>query len=431
MAKKLAIRNFVCMTILSILLIVLCFINVGIPTTTSGFVGFANAIVKDIDLGGGYSSDYTVSYNDENVDQEQEFNRTISMITGKLSQFGYGTSRVFANKDGITHIELPNIKSASSILEAISLEGKLTVRSGETASEKDITAEYIRDAYATFGQTSYSAYSWGTTISFTDEGKDKIKELTSSGSGTIYIYVGDEKVSAFQYSSEINYSDVYFYGGDNTQDSANVTVLKILMGKYGADFDMVNNQINILDPSISENVLLLIGLAVVFLILLMMVCMFYAFGEFGWIINLTFTFFASTTIFFMQALPIFFLSISGIIGAVLGMVLFFISNLIIFSAIKKGYAEGKKIPLATRLGFHNSVLKIVDMNVLSIIGAVFIYFIGGVYAQSFALSITICASLNMFFSLLMNRWFSKWYLKINSKNAKKLNFKSEVQINEI
>jgi preprotein translocase subunit SecD len=133
----------------------------------------------------------------------------------------------------------------------------------------------------------------------------------------------------------------------------------------------------------------------------------------------------------MQALPIFVLSYSGIVGLGLGIVLFFMSNFIIFSSAKKNYAEGKKIPLSVKLGIKNNALKIVDFSVIAIILAIVLYFIGGVYVQSFALALGITSALNLLTSLALNMLFTKWYTRINPKDAKKLRFTREDNISEL
>ena len=51
--KNLAKRNLICFAVLAVILIALCFVNIGVPATTSRFVGFVPAITKDIDISGG------------------------------------------------------------------------------------------------------------------------------------------------------------------------------------------------------------------------------------------------------------------------------------------------------------------------------------------------------------------------------------------
>lgn len=435
MAKGLAKRNLICFSILACLLIVLCFVSFGIPGTISRFTGFANAITTDIDISGGVASKYEITYDSEVLNTEAELNRTIAMINSKIASFGYGSGRISANENDEIYIEIPDIKQSKNILNAIATSGVLYITTqSDVASVNettDLSGDEVTDVNAQFSQITSSSYSWGVTISLTDGGQDKLAELTSSGSGTIYIYVGDTTITSISYSSQIDQNYMYFYGTSSTEDTANVTALQILMGKYGAEFDMVNNQIVEIAPLISATIQTWIYVALALIAALFIVAMFSLFGEFGYILTMSLVFFIALTIFFMQAIPIYILSFSGILGAVLGGLIFFMSNMIIFGAIKKGYAEGKKIPLATKFGFNSNVMKIVDISVIAIIASIFIYILGGVYAQSFAFAVGICSALNLLLTLLMTRLFVKWYVAINSTKAEKLHFKRGDNVNEL
>ena len=336
------------------------------------------------------------------------------------------------------YIEIPKIREAEGILMAISTTGALCITTASSAAdataENSIGGEEVIDAHSQFSQTSNTGYSWGVNVKLTDAGKSKLATMTEDAASsqiTLNIFVGENTISQIGIGGQVNTNDLYFYGTSSTQDAANVTALGILMGKYYADFDMVNNEIIEIAPLISPAIQTLIYVAIGIISLALLAMFFIMFGELGWIVSLCFAFFMTLTVFFMQAIPIYVLSFSGVIGLVLGMVIFFISNFIIFKAAKDGYAEGKKIPLAIKLGINNNVMKIVDISVVAIIFAVGAYIIGGVYAQSFAMALAICAALNLLTSLAMNKMFTKWYTRINTKDAKKLHFTREEHINEL
>ena len=435
--KKLAIRNLICFAVLAVILVALCFINIGVPATTSRFVGFVPAITKDIDISGGVASKYEVTYGEGVLNSQAELDRTVSMLSSTLASYGYGNACVSQGSNDNIYVEIPKVRQAQAILSAIATVGELYITTDSIDSidkDKAITGEEVVTATSQFSQTSASSFSWGVNINLTDKGKEKLASLTenaSSGSVTLNIFVGETTISQIGIGGQVNTNDLYFYGTSSTQDAANVTALGILMGKYYADFDMVNNEIIEIAPLISPAIQTLIYVAIAIIAVALLVMFFIMFGELGWIVSLCFAFFMTLTVFFMQAIPIFVLSFSGVIGLVIGMVLFFISNFIIFKAAKDGYAEGKKIPLAVKLGINNSALKVVDISVVGMIFAVGAYVVGGVYAQSFALAIGICAALNLLTSLAFNKLFTKWYTRINTKDAKKLHFTREEYVNEL
>ena len=162
-----------------------------------------------------------------------------------------------------------------------------------------------------------------------------------------------------------------------------------------------------------------------------MALFFVKFGQLALLVLMNLVFLLTLSAFFMQAIPVFVLSYSGIVGMLIGIGLFFVSNYMIFQSAKKGYAEGKKLPLAVKLGLSSNTLRIVDISVVAIIFAVGVYIIGGVYAQSFAFALALVSALNMLTSLALNKLFTKWYTKINSKNANLVRFTREEHISEL
>lgn len=435
--KKLAKRNLICFAVLAVILIALCFVNIGVPATTSRFVGFVPAITKDIDISGGVASKYEVTYGDGVLNSQAELDRTVSMLSSTLASYGYGNACVSQGSNNNIYVEIPKVRQAEAILGAIATTGDLYITTDSIDSidkDKAITGEEVVTATSQFSQTSASSFSWGVNINLTDKGKEKLASLTenaSNGSVTLNIFVGETTISQIGLGGPIDTNDLYFYGTSTTQDNANVTALQILMGKYNAEFDMVNNEIIEIAPLISSSIEVMIYIALALISVLLLVMCFVLFGELGLIITLNYAFFLTLTAFFMQALPIFVLSYSGIVGLGLGIVLFFMSNFIIFSSAKKNYAEGKKIPLSVKLGIKNNALKIVDFSVIAIILAIVLYFIGGVYVQSFALALGITSALNLLTSLALNMLFTKWYTRINPKDAKKLRFTREDNISEL
>ena len=435
--KNLAKRNLICFAVLAVILIALCFINIGVPATTSRFVGFVPAITKDIDISGGVASKYEVTYADGVLNTQQELERTVKMLSSKLSKYGYGNACVSTGSNDNIYVEIPKVRQSSAILDAIATTGALYITTDSLDSineETAINGEDVMNVTSKFSQTSANGFSWGVNVHLTDEGKNKLADLTENAASskvTLNIFVGENTISQIGISGQYVSNDLYFYGTSSTEDSANVTSLQILMGKYNAEFDMVNNEIIEIAPLISNSIQTLIIIAITVISALLLVMFFVMFGQLGFIVTLNYAFLLTLSAFFMQALPIFVLSYSGVVGLGLGIILFFMSNFIIFNSAKKSYAEGKKIPLSIKLGIKNNALKIVDISVIAIIASIVLYFVGGVYVQSFALGLAILSALNLLTSLALNMLFTKWYIRINSKDAKKLHFIREDNISEL
>ena len=171
--KKLAKRNLICFAILAVLLMVLCFANFTIPTTTSRFVGFVPAITKDIDINGGLASKYNITYDESVIDTDSELQSTVKMLSNKLALFGYGGASVSVGENDNIYVEMPAIKQASGILNAIATTGPLyitTASQTEIDKQTAISGEDVVDVTSQFSQINASAFSWGVNIHLSTEG---------------------------------------------------------------------------------------------------------------------------------------------------------------------------------------------------------------------------------------------------------------------
>ncbi|MDD2445392.1 MAG: hypothetical protein PHX09_01095 [Clostridia bacterium] len=439
MNKRLAKRNFISMSILVVILIALCFVNFLIPATNNRFVGFANAITTDLDISGGYSAQYNVLYPEGEINKTESLEKLVILANDKIRGYGYESVRISISGESDStvankmFIEIPKLNNARDILNAFSAEGELYIRTSETTEvgENDLIGEDVLDIFSSFGQVTTTEYMWGTNIQLSKSGEDKIKELTSSGNGTIYIYIGENVVSNINFKEQITGNLLYFYGSSSNQEQSNAFAFALLMAKQSINFEMIGNQINTISATLGENTLLFLIIAISLILALFIVAVALMFGDFAWLIAMSMAIHFVLMMFFLQAIPIFILSMGGFFGLVLTLILLFASYNVIFGNIKKGYAEGKKIPLAVKSGYSKSILTVVDINVLALIISFVMYFAGGPFSHSFSLVLGIGAGLNLLATLVLTKWFTKWYLSLNSTKANKLRMKRGANINEL
>lgn len=435
MSKNIAIRNFISFAILAAIMIALCFVNVLVPATTSRFVGFVPAITKGIDINGGYASNYEITYNPSSVDCQQDLNQAIKLLSGKLNAWGYTSAKLTVGTNDNLYVEVPKTRQAEAVLSTIATAGEVFITTDAKESidkTKAITGADINDAYAQFAQSSPTTFAWGVNIDLTQTGKNKLAEMTKSageGQTTLNIFVGDQTISQIGISGQV--SQLWFFGQNSTQDTSNITALAILMGKLNADFDMVGNQVIEIAPTVSAGIQTATIIALALVCVLILALFFLWFGELGFLVTLNLTFLLTLTAFLMQAIPTFVLCFSGIVGIAVGLVIFFVSNYLIFAQAKKGYAEGKKIPLVLKLGLKSNIMKIVDISVVAILACVAMLFVGNAYMQSFAFAVIICSALNLLTSLVFNLLFVRWYGRINKKQPNKIRFTREENISDL
>ena len=220
-------------------------------------------------------------------------------------------------------------------------------------------------------------------------------------------------------------------GGISSQQTANQFALRVLVGTLETKLSQDPNSVIEIPSTITPNFLMFACVAVAILCVLFVVLLVIKFRDFGWISLLSLLIYAILVVFFMQAVPIVLLTLGGFIAIAVGIALLFFSHTILFKNIANEYANGKKIHLSIKSGYKKSVLTIVDINVVAIIASFVMWFLGDSFTISFGLILSICSLIGLFTTLLVTKAFMKWYLPINSSNAKKLGLKRGENVNEI
>lgn len=444
MTKKSSIIKYIFVCIAVALGIFLSVCSFAIPFTTVNFNGFANSIPLGLDVAGGYSVVYDVELEDESANLEEEVQSSIAFISDVLARQGYSDAVVTRQGDSQIRLTISNNNNPKTLISTLGSAGNAYIKSSQTEeiSDSDIVGDDISNVYATRMQTSETDFSWGVMIEFTEtsttgkSGAQKFEELTStvaSSGNTIYIYMDDELYQSVGGITEAQTGGVLFLsgGGITTQETANQFALQVLVGTLDTKLSQASNSVMEVPASLGSNFIMFACVALAILSVIFVVLMVVKFKDFGWISLLSLLIYAVLVVFFMQAIPLTLLTLGGFIALAIGLAILFISHAIMFNNIAKEYAYGKKIHLSVKSGYKKSILPIVDINVAVIIASFVMWFLGDVFTMSFGLILTISCLMGLFTTLLATRAFMKWYLPINSTNAKKLGFKRGENVNEI
>ena len=444
MTKKSSIIKYIFVCIAVALGIFLSVCSFAIPFTTVNFNGFANSIPLGLDVAGGYSVVYDVELEDESANLEEEVQSSIAFISDVLARQGYSDAVVTRQGDSQIRLTVSNNNNPKTLISTLGSAGNVYIKSSQTEeiSDSDIVGDDISNVYATRMQTSETDFSWGVMIEFTEtsttgkSGAQKFEELTStvaSSGNTIYIYMDDELYQSVGGITEAQTGGVLFLsgGGITTQETANQFALQVLVGTLDTKLSQAPNSVMEVPASLGSNFMIFACVALAILSIIFVVLMVVKFKDFGWISLLSLLIYAILVVFFMQAIPLTLLTLGGFIALAIGLAILFISHAIMFNNIAKEYAYGKKIHLSVKSGYKKSILPIVDINVAVIIASFVMWFLGDVFTMSFGLILTISCLMGLFTTLLATRAFMKWYLPINSTNAKKLGFKRGENVNEI
>ncbi len=438
--KKRTITKFIVTGVLVIIGLVLSIFSFDIGIYT--FNGFAKSIKLGIDLEGGVLAVYNVKNKDGNESNfDQQVDATIARISNLLLK-DFSEATVVKQGNGLNNtqirVEVPDVEDPEEILSLIGLPQELEIKkSDDENAEAVLTGEDIKSVTAAQQQDSNGSYVWGVSVEFNEEGTYKFKELTTelaSSGGKIYMFLGGEQFSAATVQSAITDGKTFISGGGSNSDGsmsqsdAQSFATKIMSGTFDVELTLSSSEY--VSATLGKDALKwaiiggVIGLLIIFAI------MYARYRDFGLIANFSLIIYAILMLFFLQAIPFVQLSLAGIAGIILSLGMAVDANIVIFERMRDEYALGKKIPTAVENGFKKGLITILDSNITTLIACLVLYIFGGGTIQSFAITLALGILLSMFTALVLTKIFCKWYLHLNSKNPKKLNFKREASLDE-
>ena len=427
--KGFSIANFIIVAILTVFGICLSVCSFTIPGTTYTYNGFANSISLGLDLAGGISEVYDCSIakdsNTQNLDNaiDATVTRLTSLITDEYSEatiVRQGSTRI--------RIEVPSVTDSDVIFEMIGEPTPLYMTLTESAdAEARIVGTDINDVQVAYQKGDDGEYHYGVTVKFTDEGGRKFANLTeeaANGDKKIYIYLGaiddpDSKKLPLTCEQKITGGSTFISGDNfNTYDDAKNYALQIMSGTFNVKLELIES--SVISATLGSKALKLaiiggaIGLVLIMLILVL------RYGDFGALASFALVIYMVLMLFFLQAISFVQLTLPGLAGIILSLGMAVDGTVIIFEKFREEYRSGKKIPLASKIGFKRAFWPIFDSNITTIITAIVLYILGTSSIQGFAITLLIGIVLSMVMNLLILRAFVSWYLPINSVKPRRL-----------
>ncbi|MGN1208564.1 MAG: protein translocase subunit SecD [Christensenellales bacterium] len=429
--KKKTITKFIVTSVLVLIGLVLSIFSFDIGIYT--YNGFAKSIKLGIDLEGGVLAVYNVKNIDDNeANFNEQVQATITRISSLLTSKGFSEATVVKQGNGLNatqiRVEVPDVEDPEEILNLIGEPATLEIKKENSEkAEAIITGKHIKSVQAGMQGSDY-----GVSLQFNEEGTYLLKDLTSelsSSNGSIYIFIGGELFSQAQVNDTLDQGRAFISGGTiQSYDDAQQYATKIMSGTFDVELTLHSNEY--VSATLGKDALKwaiiggLIGLALIFII------MYVRYKDLGLIANFSLIIYAILMLFFLQAIPFVQLTLAGIAGIILSLGMAVDANIVIFERMRDEYSVGKKIPTAVENGFKKGLVTILDSNITTLIACLVLYIFGSGTIQSFAITLALGILLSMFTVLVLTKVFCRWYLHLNSKNPKKLNFKREASLDE-
>lgn len=416
--KKSTIVKLALIGVALILGLLLSFLPVHFPNFEV-YTPFAQSISLGLDLKGGIFAVYQATNTDtDNFESKMEGTR--SALESLLVSKGYSEATVVREGDSRIRVEVPDVEDTSDILKIIGEPAQISFVLDDTG-ETVITGDDVVKA-----SHYYDPQNGGYVVSLelTSDGQDKFFEATSNNVGktmSIVVTIGGESTTISSPTINSAISGNAIISGNFTEESSGKLADQIMSGTFDVALELKESET--VSPTLGENALkygLIAGVIGLLLVILFM-CLVYRMLGVGATVSLIL--YAELYLFFLAVLPWVQLTLPGIAGILLSIGMAVDANIIIFERIKDEYRNGKSIMAAYHAGFKKALFAILDSNITTIIACVLLMLLGTGSVSGFGLTLLVGVLLSLFSSLVISRGVIKYFINLNSYNAKLYNLK--------
>ena len=372
------------------------------------------SISLGLDLQGGVYAVYQATNTDtENFDSKMEGTR--SALENLLATQGYPEASIVREGTDRIRVEVPDVDDPSGILEII----------GKPTSAKFVLDVVSADAYYD-PQSGYVV-----RLRLNSEGRKKFADATTNNQGkTMSIYLGDSTtpISSPTINAAITNGEAII-SGNFTSESAQELANQIMSGTFDVALELKESQT--ISPTLGENAMTygLIAGVVGFVLVIAFLCVIYR--MLGVAASFALIIYVIIYLFFLAVLPWVQLTLPGIAGILLSIGMAVDANIIIFERIKDEYRGGKSIMAAYHAGFKKALFAILDSNVTTVIACILLMLLGTGSVGGFALTLLVGVLVSLFTALVVSRLLIKYFINLNSYNAKLYNLKRSKQFENL
>lgn len=435
--KRNSILNYIAVSVITLIGIILSVCSFNIPFTNYTYNGFANSISLGLDLAGGISVVYDceIAKDSNTKDLDAAIDATVTRLTNTITS-EYSEAVITRQGGSKIRIEVPSVTDADAIFDMIGDPKPLymTFTKNVFDEETDIKGSDIQDVQVTYQKTdSSNEYEPGVSLKFTKEGAEKFARLTGKAvdesTNQIHVYLGDVSEENLFQSLNVEkkiVGDSTFISGGFDYETAQEYAMQIMSGTYNVSLNLVEK--SVISATLGTEALKLAIIGGVVGLVLIMLIMWWRYGDFGLLASFALVMYVVLMLFFLQAISFVQLTLPGLAGIILSIGMAVDGTVIIFERVREEYKSGKKIPLAVKGGFKRAFWPIFDSNITTILTAIVLYILGTASIQGFAITLLIGLVLSMFMNLVIMRFLVKWYLPLNSVKAKKLHLPKQTRV---
>ena len=415
--KKSTIAKLVLIGIVLVLGVIFAFVPMQFGFTN--YNPFAQSISLGLDLKGGIYAVYQATNTDtENFDSKMEGTR--SSLESLLVSKGYTEATVVREGESRIRVEVPDVEDTSEILSIIGEPAEVSFVLDQT-SETVITGDDVVRASSFFDSSSGG---YAVSLELTPDGQDKFFKATSehvNETMSIIVTIGGESTTISSPTINSAISGNAIISGNFTEESATKLADQIMSGTFDVALELKESET--ISATLGEDALYYGVLAGIigFILVVLFMCLVYRMLGVG--ASLSLFLYVVIYLFFLAVLPWVQLTLPGIAGILLSIGMAVDANVIIFERIKDEYRNGKSILASYHAGFKKALFAILDSNVTTIIACVLLLLLGTGSVKGFALTLLVGVLISLFSSLVISRGVIKYFINLNSYDAKLYNLK--------
>jgi len=294
-------------------------------------------------------------------------------------------------------IRLGNVPRGTEILNYIEKTGMETPPKIAVRKTATITGDMLVDSQPGLDQQYNRPI---VTFKFNNLGAKKFAEATRKNIGKQFAIVLDEKViSAPVINSVIPHGDGFIQGKFTVQETQDLSLL-LRAGALPAPLKVLEERT--VGPGLGADSIRSGEKATIYAIILVSLFMLLAYAFFGVVADIAVIFNIILLIAGLSLLQAT-LTLPGIAGIALTIGMAVDANVLIYERIKEELAKGRNYMFAIDAGYKRAMTTILDSNLTTLIGALFLYQFGTGPVRGFAVTLALGIIISMFTAITLTR----------------------------
>ena len=439
MTKKRAKRHFIWLMVAIAVVGVLTFVSFPLPFSIGGVHYKYNSLIDQLLVGKDLTKGVVAVYSTEVEDEDQEDQHeqyvanALEGLESLLSNEGYSDISLSVQDKTNIRIEVGGLDDAKELEDLIGEPGLLRFTTGtDLETTTFLTGEHVTDVQAYYGNTS-SGYMWGVQIVFDDIGAEIYEQKTgeiADNSSTMYIYLGDTRVSSATPTEAISGGSTFISSSELTSEKqTNQLAFRIKLGTYMLKYSCESCEVITASAGNNAVLKLLIALGIVFVATMLL--MWLAYGQFGLLADISLVMYIILVLFLYAAIPNIQITIGSLVGVMVAFAFAIAINVYYYYGIKEQYTNGKTFASSVKLGWKKTAIRVLDLSAVLSIFAICLAIFGTAPIRMFALTFVIGLVSAILTSLLYTRRLMTLYLPFNYDDATKIKLPKQTASSEV